>query len=230
MHARPTKPKESWDLRRRRAERKAQSRTCPCGSPFQYVPKLRELYCSKNCALHSRLGARCEWRCGLQHWSCDECGTDQLTKRSRRFCSDRCEARWFGRSNYRPTPPRHYECVVCRQPFTRQGRHGSPLTCSPPCGSRLPSAMLGQSTRNTRRLERLRAGWVEPVDPETVFQRDGGFCQICGGEVPRRLKHPHPLSATMDHRIPLAADGTHGYANVQLAHFICNSRKRDLAA
>ena len=33
-----------------------------------------------------------------------------------------------------------------------------------------------------------------------------------------------------DHILPLAAGGVHENANVQLAHFICNSRKRELPA
>ena len=39
------------------------------------------------------------------------------------------------------------------------------------------------------------------------------------------LAYPHPHSATLDHIVPLAAGGAHSYANVQCAHFICNSVK-----
>lgn len=33
--------------------------------------------------------------------------------------------------------------------------------------------------------------------------------------------------ATIDHIIPLSKGGTHTYNNVQLAHYICNSKKSD---
>jgi 5-methylcytosine-specific restriction endonuclease McrA len=39
------------------------------------------------------------------------------------------------------------------------------------------------------------------------------------------LRHPHPLSATLDHIIPLLEGGTHTRQNAQLAHKKCNASK-----
>jgi 5-methylcytosine-specific restriction endonuclease McrA len=36
---------------------------------------------------------------------------------------------------------------------------------------------------------------------------------------------PHPKAPTIDHILPIACGGNDTRANVQLAHFICNSRK-----
>lgn len=36
---------------------------------------------------------------------------------------------------------------------------------------------------------------------------------------------PHPKAPTIDHVVPLDLGGDDKRANVQLAHFICNSRK-----
>jgi 5-methylcytosine-specific restriction endonuclease McrA len=36
---------------------------------------------------------------------------------------------------------------------------------------------------------------------------------------------PHPKAPTIDHIVPLAAGGDDIKANVQLAHFLCNSVK-----
>ena len=55
-----------------------------------------------------------------------------------------------------------------------------------------------------------------------------GSCRDCGTcHKPAKMaaEVPHPKAPTLDHIIPLAAGGTHEYANVKLAHFICNSIK-----
>lgn len=51
-------------------------------------------------------------------------------------------------------------------------------------------------------------------------------CALCGMPVDKRLKFPHPMSATIDHIIPIAKGG-HPAAldNMQLAHLICNQLK-----
>lgn len=55
-----------------------------------------------------------------------------------------------------------------------------------------------------------------------IFQRDGWICQLCFKPVSRRLKHPHPRSASLDHIVPLSKGGAHTRTNVHLAHFRCN--------
>lgn len=51
-------------------------------------------------------------------------------------------------------------------------------------------------------------------------------CAICGKPVDMSLKSPHPMSATVDHIIPVSKGG-HPSAmdNLQLAHWICNRLK-----
>ena len=65
-----------------------------------------------------------------------------------------------------------------------------------------------------------------------VFMRDNGICQICGKPCDwndRRWGSIGPLYPTRDHIIALANGGEHSWDNIQLAHAICNSVKRDLA-
>jgi 5-methylcytosine-specific restriction endonuclease McrA len=57
-----------------------------------------------------------------------------------------------------------------------------------------------------------------------IYDRDRWVCGICNGKVDKRLKYPHPMSASLDHIIPLAKGGTHTRDNVQLAHLVCNSK------
>ena len=51
-------------------------------------------------------------------------------------------------------------------------------------------------------------------------------CAICGGFVDKTLKSPHPMSATIDHIIPVALGGhPSAMENLQLTHRRCNGMK-----
>ena len=66
---------------------------------------------------------------------------------------------------------------------------------------------------------------------KSVFNRDGGVCKICGKPCDlndRSYGCYGPNYPTVDHIIPLSKGGPHTWDNVQLAHAICNSYKRDL--
>ena len=53
-------------------------------------------------------------------------------------------------------------------------------------------------------------------------------CGICGKPVDFDLKFPHPLSACIDHIIPIAKGGhPSDIENLQLAHMCCNREKSD---
>jgi 5-methylcytosine-specific restriction endonuclease McrA len=53
------------------------------------------------------------------------------------------------------------------------------------------------------------------------------MCRLCGDPMMMGQAVPHPKAPTIDHVIPLAKGGTHEPANVQAAHFLCNSIKGD---
>ncbi len=76
-----------------------------------------------------------------------------------------------------------------------------------------------------RRRARKRNATVERFSSAEIYERDGWRCGICGKAVDRRLKAPHHMAASLDHIMPLAVGGSHSRSNVQLAHWICNSRK-----
>lgn len=51
-------------------------------------------------------------------------------------------------------------------------------------------------------------------------------CGICGQPVDKSLKWPHPLSACVDHIIPIDRGGhPSAISNLQLAHMTCNRQK-----
>lgn len=65
----------------------------------------------------------------------------------------------------------------------------------------------------------------ESVDVGAVFERDCWLCQLCEVPVDRSLVWPDPLSASLDHIVPMSRGGGHIYRNVQLAHLGCNLAK-----
>lgn len=54
------------------------------------------------------------------------------------------------------------------------------------------------------------------------------ICGICGKPVDKTLKAPDPMSATVDHIIPISRNGhPSDLSNLQLAHRACNRMKSD---
>lgn len=96
--------------------------------------------------------------------------------------------------------------------------------------SRYCSLSCARSDGKARRRALKRGAFVAPVYRAQVFERDGWRCQICKKKVRHNAVAPHPLAPVLDHITPLADGGTHEPANVQCAHFQCNSIKSDGAA
>lgn len=76
-----------------------------------------------------------------------------------------------------------------------------------------------------RRRARRKGAMVESFQSEEVYERDGWICGLCLEPVDRELRWPDPMSASLDHVIPLSKGGEHSRANTQLAHLDCNVRK-----
>lgn len=111
------------------------------------------------------------------------------------------------------------------------------------CGEACRTEALRISRRDRRRNERARGVRFkshkqranrlgvpyEPIRSVKVFERDGWKCGLCGRAVDRARTVPHPRAAVLDHIVPMSKGGPHVYANVQCAHFLCNSVKADKA-
>lgn len=171
---------------------------------------------------------------------CQQCGREAtVTKRTARYCSHTC---WYEASHAshcqielswnpllatprvapvvapRPLRRRWFGacCPMCATWFvTDNPRHHH---CSPRCGRR--------ADKDKRRALERKA-FVAPVNRMQVYERDHWTCQLCCKPVMRDEVVPHPQAPTLDHIIPLSRGGTHEPANVQLAHFRCNSIKSD---
>lgn len=58
-----------------------------------------------------------------------------------------------------------------------------------------------------------------------IAERDGYRCALCRRKVNMLLTAPHLMMASIDHVIPLSVGGDDTKVNVQLAHWLCNTRK-----
>jgi 5-methylcytosine-specific restriction endonuclease McrA len=71
-----------------------------------------------------------------------------------------------------------------------------------------------------------KSEWRYVSDRRAVFDRDGWVCHLCRKKVPKDKAFPHPLSATVDHLVPVSAGGSNTLDNLQTAHFGCNRKRR----
>ncbi len=78
-----------------------------------------------------------------------------------------------------------------------------------------------QATRRARKREQF----VESFTRLEIYDRDGWMCGICGEDIPRGAARPSPLSASVDHIIPISKGGAHSRANAQASHFRCDLQK-----
>lgn len=112
---------------------------------------------------------------------------------------------------------------------------GACRRCAKPFVSALIGSDLGRYCSNrckrqqkaTRRRARHRGALHEPYSRIEIFERDGYRCHLCRKLTLRNAVVPHPKAPVIDHLIPLGpgADAAH---NVATAHFLCNSRRRDV--
>lgn len=183
----------------------------------------------------TRYAITCEW-CGAEHMSARKtgyaCSTEHRgwldTYRSGKPAS-------CGLSTDHPARKLQYlrerwpvckvsfkACVVCGKAYRVQGRA---LTCPGVCRDTLDRDIRRDAEH--RRRARERAAFVAPVRRSEIYKRDGYMCRLCGDPMMMGQAVPHPKAPTIDHVIPLAKGGTHEPANVQAAHFLCNSIKGD---
>lgn len=109
------------------------------------------------------------------------------------------------------------ECRKCGRWFTAEAKSAKHRFFCLPCGE---SEVRKQrhARRDQKRLTRY-----EPYTLAEIAQRDSYRCGFCGKRVLMDRKVPHHKAPTIDHIIPLSAGGHDTKANVQLAHFLCNS-------
>ncbi len=178
---------------------RSRNRTCDmCGAAY-VACDYRQRFCSRTCAKLDYPNRR--WpSCRLYWHSCSRCSRTFATGRATaRFCSDECAERRCRCGA--PIQPRRRSCAGCVEAARKAGNRAY----------------------RARRRARRRAAVSEPFTVEAVFERDGWRCHLCGKQVLRDARVPHPKAPTIDHLVPLADGGDHTRANVATAHFLCNS-------
>lgn len=66
---------------------------------------------------------------------------------------------------------------------------------------------------------------AKPFTAAEIFERDDWVCGLCREPIPRDAPRRDPMSASLDHIVPLSLGGLHSPENTQAAHLICNGRK-----
>lgn len=138
------------------------------------------------------------------------------TKTLQRYCSKWC-------SDTGSALPGTYalrlgrKCGYCGVAIAVTARLGKRF-CSPVCQN--------INTQQARRARR-RGLTSEPINRWAIFERDEWICHPCGTSIDAQLKNRHPLSASIDHIIPLADPYSPGHvaSNVAAAHLRCNISK-----
>lgn len=136
-------------------------------------------------------------------------------KRAERYASGTSSQRriWVGAS-----------CHRCGNQFLCMWTNRLPRWCSRSC-ARLDAKVARRVRERDGRFRYSRHG---------IFTRDRWVCQLCGKRVKRSAAVPDPKAPVIDHIVPLAAGpevgGVDAPWNVQCAHFLCNSIKRDQLA
>ena len=86
---------------------------------------------------------------------------------------------------------------------------------------------VGENHR--RRARKYGCAYDSSVTLAKLIKRDGLRCAICGELCDPNdhdwTEYMGPKSPTLDHIVPMAKGGGHVWANVQVAHAICNSEK-----
>jgi 5-methylcytosine-specific restriction endonuclease McrA len=86
-------------------------------------------------------------------------------------------------------------------------------------------AAVVAETKRRRRRARLSEAVSEPYTLAEIAARDKFTCQLCRRRVAMTKVAPHSKAPTIDHIRPLVESLDDTRANVQLAHFRCNSLK-----
>lgn len=156
--------------------------------------------------------------------------------RHARLCSPECKA---VRAKRNIRAKRTVHCKACGVAFhprqmsraARLNGHGAycSLACRPQCEP-LPPEVLAANERRHAQTSRARvkgATIIERIEDDAIFERDGWTCGICRHPVDRALRFPDHYAVCIDHVVPLAKGGQHTEANIQCAHWLCNSMKGD---
>lgn len=212
---------------------------CPiCGKEFKsHIENgnRRKKYCSPKCYKNAKgIGSSTKlcWK------TCEHCGDSFIARPANtKYCNKCKKQNTYHKLSYLKSE-KHLNkthsgiCIECGKRFENKYGEKKRLYCSDKCQDlyfKKSKAYKSQrANMRHRRRTRINGGKCAPYKRLDIYKRDQWVCGICGKPVRNTLKYPHPMSASIDHVIPIAKGGGDTPDNVQLAHLVCNSRKRDL--
>lgn len=155
--------------------------------------------------------------------SCGQCGGSfESRHKMKKFCSQKCRNRWLDKNN--PIRCSESDCDrgvrakgLCAMHWRREARAD---------GRESNPEWDDRRRANYHKRRALKAlAPAEDVRPAVVYERDSWICGLCSSPVDPSLSYPDPMSASLDHVLPLSRGGHHTYENTQLAHLSCNVQK-----
>jgi 5-methylcytosine-specific restriction endonuclease McrA len=195
-----------------------------CNKEYRPKHSTRITYCSRECYFEYRRQNPSESYIQVSTiyaGYCIGCGSPFVTRRKKLYCGDKCEARKVS------VAPEVKQCRCCGESYQPQYTGGRPSEfCSQACVDLVEAAH--KRIARAQRKAKLKAAWVERVDPLRVFDRDRWLCQLCGIKTPKSKRGTYEDDAPeLDHIIPLSKGGEHSYRNTQCACRKCNGLKSD---
>lgn len=119
-----------------------------------------------------------------------------------------------------PKPPQQWNCAVCGILVIAKPKSKSRGKYCPEHAHAIANLAKGH-----RRRAAKYGVTYEWTDPRKVYDRDGWICGLCDEPVDPDLVYPDPMSASLDHVIPMSLGGPHHLDNLQCSHWLCNVQK-----
>ena len=197
-----------------------------CEKYFTMQSHSKGMFCSYECRGKFRSEQQKKQREVKPIKHCKICGKETQSRREV-YCSDECRKVKARRDSLESNKQKRmlvlvngYICKECGESFTPKYGSKRRSFCSATCYKRNERRERHWSRGSYKRYKTERDG--ERFKVRDIYDRDRWVCGICNGKVDKRLKYPHPMSASLDHILPIAEGGAHTKANVQLAHLSCN--------
>lgn len=196
------------------------SKVCEyCGSDYTTARK-EQKYCLRDCYAKSQRTLIGTIR------KCIICGTEyEPIRKKQQCCSQECQKVATNEAIIKGLENEARVCGSCGVEFipTRINQEYCKKTC------REKSFYQKNQDYFLNRRYIRRANPVNRVGQEVsideLYEKAKGLCGICGKVIDKSIKHPHPLSLSLDHILPISRGGLHTIDNVQVAHMSCNSKK-----
>lgn len=152
--------------------------------------------------------------------TCDHCGeqyTPRQLKSKAAYCSRICKERATKNrliAERLASKPTDRTCLHCATLLPQDARIDA-VFCSRSCNWK---AHALQRKLRARTGQKGKPGYLRAE----ICERDEWRCKICEMPVDRALGHPHPMSASIDHVVPVCRGGDNSLSNLRLTHLRCN--------